>query len=156
MADEQIKAFVRKHSSVQVRLTVFVGYLDNVVVAQINNAIDARTIIELQRRITKLEEVYDEFITVHSEIENLSDEDKLEEQYGMRNDFEDCYFQITARASQIIEESRRPPAFSREGSITSNVSQRLQPNQRNNQEIAQKKTLLNLKRLKCLHKAQFL
>lgn len=70
------------------------------------SALENSVILELNERITKLEQLYEEFAQTQSAIETICDEGDVEGHYAERDEFENKYYGIIARAKSLIENKK--------------------------------------------------
>lgn len=95
---EQINSLVTKRGQCKAKLTRFTNF--------ISKFDESKTIIELQARLDKMDPLWSEFEQIQSDIESL---DISNAQDSERESFEDAYFNIVARARQIIVDKSDVP-----------------------------------------------
>lgn len=106
------KELVKKRGSYKGRLTHFINYFNSLQSCEL----DADDISELQLRISKLEDVYEQFDKIQTSLECLAEE--LETCFHERNSFESQYFKYVAKAKQMVE------GFHKAASVQSEASSR--------------------------------
>ncbi|KAJ8983233.1 hypothetical protein NQ317_005322 [Molorchus minor] len=100
----ELKALTRKRAAVKARLTTFSTYLQQFTVIQDDEvgSILEKDIIQIEQRTQAAEQLLPEFESIQTQIEALSDDDKLEEQFQQTAVFENAYFSAIAQAKAII------------------------------------------------------
>ncbi|XP_059053098.1 uncharacterized protein LOC131847536 isoform X2 [Achroia grisella] len=98
MADEF--KLIKKRSSLKAKLTTFTNYLDIVSSCQSLSELQR---LELQSRFAKIDALYEDFDNLQTEIESLDTSvAKVEEAYVARQQFEDLYHPLVARARSLL------------------------------------------------------
>ncbi|XP_059056176.1 uncharacterized protein LOC131850043 isoform X4 [Achroia grisella] len=98
MADEF--KLIKKRSSLKAKLTTFTNYLDIVSSCQSLSELQR---LELQSRFAKIDALYEDFDNLQTEIESLDTSvAKVEETYVARQQFEDLYHPLVARARSLL------------------------------------------------------
>lgn len=119
MADsDEYRAFIRKRGSVKARLTNFAKHLD-----RCRPVLDDVQIVELSERLTKTQQVIDEFNDIQTSIENLTND--VDEQYNLRDEFEQEYYSAISRAKTLLSNNQRINTdIDNQGAVGSHVSLR--------------------------------
>lgn len=98
-----LKALKKSRSSIKAKLTIFKSHLDKLLPSKQLNKIQ---IHELDLRLNKLKDLYNEFDSAQSEIENLCEIPG--DEYEERENFENSYFQTLAAAQDLLDRNAVP------------------------------------------------
>lgn len=101
----KLLALIRKRASATARLANFKKHIDNVQQIEVN--LSEAEIIELEERISSVQETRSDFVSIQNEIETIVEEGKLSEQIAEGQSFEETYFLAISRAKTILANSKR-------------------------------------------------
>lgn len=102
MTDEAIRALPLKRGSIKTSSTAFEKAIHKLSEECDDFNVDRMVILELEQRLSKLDELASDFDKIQTDIENMSAEEQLEDHYGERPEFDDRYFAIGARVTRLI------------------------------------------------------
>ncbi|XP_049869686.1 uncharacterized protein LOC126369369 isoform X1 [Pectinophora gossypiella] len=101
------KELVKKRGSYKGRLTQFINYFNSLQSDKLN--VDNAS--ELQLRVNKLENVFDQFDKIQTSLECITDD--MDTHLQERNTFESQYYKYVSKAKQMIDEWKQSKAESR-------------------------------------------
>lgn len=96
----------RKRGSLKASLTYFIKFVEqikNELSSDNQNVLSDTDQIQLQDRLSRIENVYHEFNELQNNIEDNVSLADLDEQYTERSLFDESYFSITAIAKNILQ-----------------------------------------------------
>ncbi|XP_050551679.1 uncharacterized protein LOC126911008 [Spodoptera frugiperda] len=99
----ELKTLIKKRSAIKSKLTIFGNHIKLI---ETSKPLTELQIIGLQCRLRKIEPLYEEFDTLQTEIEILSDEPPVEEVPVERVQFDD-YYLLVARAKSLLAAGRK-------------------------------------------------
>ncbi|KAJ8936665.1 hypothetical protein NQ314_012205 [Rhamnusium bicolor] len=114
MSEQQL---IRKSGSLKSSPTSFSKFVE---LKKVEKALGDTDVIQLQDRLSRIENVYEQFNEIQNEIEAVIDETKLDEQFTERLNFEESFFKITAMAKSIL--TKYEPKHDDNASVHSNMS----------------------------------
>lgn len=98
MADKQIKQLIKKRATIKGKLTSFSTYLNSISAEQLR---DLKIQIELNLRLDRIKNLYDEFDGFQSELEEIADDPV--EQCKEREAFESLYYSLVSAGQALLE-----------------------------------------------------
>lgn len=113
MAEEELKAQIRKRGSLKHRLTNFINFINQCT----SSDSPFESISEIKLRFDKFKTLYDEFQFVQEKVENLADEANLQEHYQYRDEFEDSFYAYTDKVTTILQSFEKQAASSAQHTI---------------------------------------
>ncbi|CAG9773509.1 unnamed protein product [Ceutorhynchus assimilis] len=90
----------RKRGGLKASLTNFIKHVQ--LLPQKREGLDESEIVNLQQRLVRLESVFIQFIEVQNEIELITDETNLDEQYTERAKFDDLFYEYLAISKTLL------------------------------------------------------
>lgn len=105
MADQELKALIKKRGCVKGRLTIFKKFVDGILQSVTDGSIlEKVTLIEIESRLNKTDSLLLEFDEYQRAIEISVDDDQFEDQLKERSDFEDSYEKLTSICKKILSD----------------------------------------------------
>lgn len=104
MADERKRILIRQRGSIKHKLTCFTKYVSDHEKAILNE----KSVLNLQERIIRAEQFFIEYSECQSEIDALTHDDDIEQEYQTREEFENELYNALASAKHIVSEFQRP------------------------------------------------
>nr|XP_049706806.1 uncharacterized protein LOC126053457 [Helicoverpa armigera] len=95
----ELITIIRKRSAIKSKLTIFANHLKLI---ETSKSLTELQIIDLQCRLRKIEPLYEEFDSLQTEIEVLSDEPPVDEVPAERVQFDNDYYTLVARAKRLL------------------------------------------------------
>ncbi|XP_063895882.1 uncharacterized protein LOC126056614 isoform X3 [Helicoverpa armigera] len=95
----ELITMIRKRSAIKSKLTIFANHLKLI---ETSKSLTELQIIDLQCRLRKIEPLYEEFDSLQTEIEVLSDEPPVDEVPAERVQFDNDYYTLVARAKRLL------------------------------------------------------
>lgn len=100
----ELKTLIKKRSAIKSKLTIFGNHIKLI---ETSKPLTELQIIDIQCRLQKIEPLYEEFDTLQTEIEILSDEPPVEEVPAERVQFDNNYYSLVARAKSLLAAGRK-------------------------------------------------
>ncbi|GLV40886.1 hypothetical protein CBL_08460 [Carabus blaptoides fortunei] len=106
MSEAELKRLERKRATLKAKLTTTSTFFNETKVNLEGYDAGARSasLIEVQLRIGKLEEVFIQYEEVQGQIEVLTD--KFEEELTKREQFETAFYKLVALMKQLVQENQ--------------------------------------------------
>ena len=119
----EFKDLNRKRGSIKARLTNFKNYVDDLVGGKLDNKLDKIDLIELESRMSKVENILSEFDEIQRDIEIIVSDEDFEVQVEQRISFENSVHKIMAISKKILADNVDQLAdISDNVSVKSNIS----------------------------------
>lgn len=101
----EFKDLNRRRGSIKARLTNFKKYLEDLVDGKLDNKLDKIDLLELESRMSKVENILSEFDEIQRDIETIVNDEDFETQISQRLEFENSFHKVMAVCKKVLADN---------------------------------------------------
>jgi len=99
---EQLKGLTRQRGAMKAKITAFHLFVETI--ERNRDRIEEHEVINLEQKLHRIKDLLSDYDACQAELEQLVEDDTLDECYKQRSEFENKFYETTARAQRLINE----------------------------------------------------